>query len=111
MIEVTKKILSEMVSAIVATVNPERIILFGSYARGDAGKDSDLDLLIVEKEPFESGKKRWSEITKIRRALSKFRVPKDLLVYSREELDKWRNSQNHVIAHCLKDGKTIYEQS
>ena len=111
MIEITDQILSEIVTTIVTTVNPERIILFGSRARNNAGQDSDLDLLIVEEEPFKAKRNRWREITKIRKALSRFRIPKDILVYSHNEMDKWRHTRNHVIAHCLQDGKTLYERS
>ena len=110
MVEVTDQLLSEMVDAIVWEVDPERIILFGSYASGSAAPESDLDLLIVESQPFGQSRSRWAEITRIRRALSAFRVPKDVLVYSADEFVKWRHARNHVISRCLRDGKTLYER-
>ena len=45
--QVTDDLLSDMVQAIVAEVDPEQVILFGSRARGDARKDSDVDLVVV----------------------------------------------------------------
>lgn len=45
-------VLQEMVNVIIAEVDPEQIILFGSRARGEARPDSDVDLLVIEREPF-----------------------------------------------------------
>ena len=52
MVPVTDNLLNQMVQAIVAEVDPEQVILFGSRARGDAREDSDVDLVVVEAEPF-----------------------------------------------------------
>jgi predicted nucleotidyltransferase len=98
MIKVTDQILAEMVQAIVNTAHPDRIILFGSAAWGASGPDSDMDFLVVEKEPFGPGRSRRREIHRIRSALSRFRVPKDIVVYSTDEVEKWRHSINHIIA-------------
>jgi len=65
MIEVTDEVLADMVQAIVREVDPERIYLFGSRARGDAREDSDIDLLIVESEPFGPGRSRFEELNRI----------------------------------------------
>ena len=56
MVPVTDKLLDQMVQAIVAEVDPEQVILFGSRARGDAREDSDIDL-VVEAEPFGKNRK------------------------------------------------------
>jgi len=111
MIETTEHILAEITEAIVQEVHPERIYLFGSRARGDARADSDIDLLIVEREPFGPNRTRLREMTRIRRALSQFRASKDILVYSVEEVVKWRHSVNHIISHCLREGKLLYARS
>ena len=110
MIEVTDKVLIDMVQAIVTEVDPERIYLFGSRARGDARADSDIDLLVVESEPFSPDHSRWEEIKRIRKALSGFRIPKDILVYTTDEVTKWQCSINHIIARCLREGKLLYER-
>jgi predicted nucleotidyltransferase len=111
MIEVTEAVLADMVQALVCEVNPVRIYLFGSRARGDARQDSDVDLLIVESEPFGPGRSRFEELNRIHRALSSFRVPKDILVYSSEEFAKWSRSLNHVVGHCYREGKLLYARS
>ena len=111
MIAVTEEVLAEMVEAIVREVDPERIYLFGSLAREDARAESDVDLLIVKREPFGPTRSRWKEITRIRRALSRFRVPKDILVFNADEMAQWQHSVNHIISRCLREGRLIYEQS
>ena len=110
MIDVTERVLSDMVQAIVREVDPERIYLFGSRARGDARADSDMDLLIVESEPFSPDHSRWQEIKRVRRALSSFRIPKDILVYTADEVTKWQYTVNHIIARALREGKLLYER-
>jgi len=111
MIAVTEQVIQEMVKAIVREVDPEAIYLFGSRARNQPGSESDVDLLVVEREPFGSGRSRLEEITRISRALSEFRVPKDILVYTCAEVDYWRDSLNHVVAKCLREGRLLYARS
>jgi predicted nucleotidyltransferase len=111
MIAVTDKLLAEMVEAIVREVDPEQIYLFGSHARGDAREDSDVDLLIVEREPFGSGHSRFQEINRIYWILSSFRVPINILVYSSDEFAKWHHSLNHVVGRYDREGKLLYARS
>jgi predicted nucleotidyltransferase len=81
-------------------VNPEKVFLFGSTARGDAHPDSDLDLLIVEQATFDPHRSRPEELRKIRAALHRFQVSKDIRLYSADEFERWSNSPNHVVARC-----------
>ena len=110
MMVVTEQIVAEIVQAIVDAIDPERIYLFGSRARGGARPDSDVDLLIVEQEPFGPHRSRWQELARIRRALTAFRVPKDILVYSQDEIDKWQHAVNHIVSRGVREGKLLYER-
>lgn len=103
-------LLREMVVAVAQEVQPEAIILFGSHATGQARPDSDVDLLIVEAEPFGEHRDRRNEMTKVWRALARFMVAKDILVYNRDEIEQWRDARNHVIARALREGKVLYGQ-
>jgi len=109
-LKVTDQVLAEMVQAIVREVDPEKIILFGSRVRGEVEPDSDLDLMIVERDEFGKSRNRLDELVRIREALSAFEVPKDILVYSVQEVEEWRDSINHIIASTLREGKVLYER-
>ena len=103
-------LLRRMTAIIVDAADPEQVILFGSRARGDAEADSDVDLVVVEAEPFGPGRDRGAEETRLWRALAKIHVAKDILVYSLEEADHWRDSLNHVLARALREGRVLYER-
>jgi uncharacterized protein len=111
MIEVTDEVLGDMVQAIVREVGPQRIYLFGSRACGEARRDSDVDLLIVVREPFGHGHNRFQEIKRVYLALSSFRIPNDVLLYSSDEFAKWSQSLNHVVGRCSREGKLLYTRS
>lgn len=110
MVSLSEQLIEGMVEAIVEEVEPRRIYLFGSCARGSQTADSDVDLLIVEDEGFGPDRNRWSELQRIRRILRRFRIPKDVLVYSRDEFERWQDSVNHVVAHAVRTGKLLYER-
>ena len=104
------QMLRDIVETTIRAVDPERIILFGSYARGDARPDSDLDLLVVERGPFDRDKTRCSKIRRLRRALWDFPIPMNILVYTENEVAEWQDSVNHVIARSLREGKILYKR-
>ncbi|MGB4333726.1 MAG: nucleotidyltransferase domain-containing protein [Chromatiaceae bacterium] len=105
------KIARDIIDATVGAVAPERIVLFGSRARGDSGPDSDLDLLVVARDSFTPEHTRQGDLRRIRQAIRPFRLPVDVLLYSRDEFDTWRQSSNHVIGRSLREGLTVYERS
>ena len=92
---VTDDLLGRMVRAIVAEVDPEQVILFGSRDRGDHRADSDIDLVVIEAEPFGPGRSRHQELVRLYEAVARFPAPADVLVYSRDDVEYWRDSLNH----------------
>lgn len=100
----------EMLGTIVKTVNPVKVVLFGSWATGKQTRDSDIDFLVVENRSFDENHSRRKEASKLWRALAKFPVSKDILVYSESEIEIWKDSLNHVISRALKEGVVLYEQ-
>jgi predicted nucleotidyltransferase len=104
-------LLRQMVNTIVSEVSPETIILFGSRARGDARPDSDVDLLVVETEPFSPQRSRRKESARLYMALREMSVSKDILLYSREEFDSLKSSLNHVVGRAHREGRQLYGRS
>ena len=98
--------LDEVVRRLVAELDPDRIIMFGSRARGDHRPDSDLDLLLVK----DSSEPRHRRVIRAYRALRGLGIPKDILWYTPDEVADWAGVVNHVISHALKDGRTLYEK-
>ncbi len=101
--------LDQMTAAIVRAVHPLCVIVFGSYARGDTSSGSDVDLLVVEREPFKGRRSRWKEIKTIRSVLRPFKGAKDILVFSQEETARLKHSLNHVVGEAFREGKVLYE--
>jgi predicted nucleotidyltransferase len=107
----TDTALHTMISVIAQTVSPERVLLFGSHARGDATENSDVDLMVILPTLGGSGQSRREITGKLYRELARFKVPKDILIYSHDEVEQWKDSPNHVVAIGLREGRVLYEQS
>lgn len=99
--------INALINKIVKEFNPIKIILFGSYARGTATPDSDVDLLVVM--PIE-GSKREKRI-EIRTALCGMGIAKDIFVAKPEDLGIYKDLMGTVIYSALKEGKLIYERA
>jgi uncharacterized protein len=108
---VIDSLVGDVVAAIVDDADCERVILFGSAAKGGVGPDSDLDLVVVEKETAFRGGSRGVERSLIRRALQRFLVPIDLFLFTPEEMAKWKGAVNHVIAHSQREGLVVYDRT
>jgi len=102
--------IEEIAEAIANAVAPEKIILFGSQARNETTPDSDVDLLVIEREPFGANRSRRAELHRIHEALWDFATPIDVLLYSLDEVAEWSDSLNHIIGQAMRDGKVVYER-
>ena len=103
----TRKDIQRVVSRIVRDFHPERIILFGSHARGEAGPDSDVDLLVVM--PVE-GSKRAKQL-QVRMALPNTRLPVDVIITRPEEF-AWRKDVVGTIEWpASHEGRLLYVRS
>jgi predicted nucleotidyltransferase len=99
-------LLQAMTDTIVNAVAPEEVFLFGSAARGDAGAHSDLDFLIIL--PDTARASRRDAVRTLYTTLSGYPVAKDLLVYTRSDVERWRDVQGHVIEAGLREGRRLY---
>ena len=101
--------IQKMVEVIVREVDPQTVILFGSHARGDARPDSDVDLMIVEDLPFSAQRSRRAEYSRLSMALRQFPFSKDILLFSQQEFDFWKDSPNHVVGRARREGKVLHD--
>lgn len=95
------------VAAIIAEgFRPERIILFGSHARGDAGPDSDVDLLVIMATPL----KPTEQAVRVRQAISeRYRFPMDILVRKPERVALGLREGDFFLIDVLREGVTLFE--
>ena len=97
--------IAEAVALLRRAADPDKIIMFGSYARDEADPGSDLDLLVVE----ESVSDPAAEMVRLMRVLSPLRIPADVLVVSREDFAKWSDTPGHVLFEAATGGQVLYD--
>jgi predicted nucleotidyltransferase len=102
---VSQQQIEQAVQMLAQAVHPAKIILFGSYARGDARQDSDVDFLVVEP----TVPNRRSEMARLRNILRPLRIPVDVIVASEAELREWSHLPGHILYWALKEGKALHE--
>ena len=96
--------ISIMTDRIVSRFDPMRIILFGSQARGDAHRHSDIDLLVVFDDLID---KRETAVD-IRVALADLPVAKDIIVSTPQELERHDTRIGSILCYAQREGKVIY---
>ena len=104
---ISEETIQEATQRLVKVAMPEKIFLFGSYARGDAREKSDLDFLIVKREV----KSRRKEMVHLHDALRTMRIPVDILVVSQSTFDEWANVPGTVIHKAVTEGRLCYVAS
>lgn len=102
-----QEIIQEMVRRIVQRFRPEKIVLFGSYARGTEGPDSDVDLLVVV--PIESSRRQ--KVVEIYTLLAGMGMPKDIIVVTPTDVEKYKDVAGNIIGPALAEGKILYERT
>jgi len=97
--------LAAMLETLVRTFQPEVAYVFGSQARGDATKDSDVDLMLVVTSSDEPGYRRAQAAY---RAIGRHSVPTDILIWTREEFDRRRPNPATLPGTIVREGKVLY---
>lgn len=98
--------IATMTDRIVREFDPIRVILFGSHARGEAGRDSDVDLLVVL--PKVDDQRRAA--VAIRRLLADLPVAKDIVVTTPEEIAARGDLVGTILRPALREGVVVYER-
>ncbi len=97
-------ILDDIIERVVDVAEPEKIILFGSTARGGMGRNSDVDLLIIK-----DGADALEFMTRIYRRLYGVGAAVDAIVVSPQDVERYKDSHSLVIGPALLEGKVVYE--
>ena len=82
-----------------------KIILFGSYARGDANDASDVDLMVVERHV----QSKVEEIVRLRKLLRPLRLPIDVMVVSEQDVKDWGDLPSTALYWAIQEGEVLYE--
>ncbi|MBU4292623.1 MAG: nucleotidyltransferase domain-containing protein [Actinobacteria bacterium] len=99
-------IIKKITDKIKKAVDPEKIILFGSYATGKQKIESDLDILII----MNSNLPRYKRSVPIYKALAGVLIPKDIIVYTPEEVEDWKDVPQAFVTTAVSKGKVLYEK-
>lgn len=102
--KVAKDILDEIIRRVVEVARPERIILFGSAARGKMGPNSDVDLLVIKRGKFDRSRLAgdvYMNLHGVGQAV-------DVILVTPEQVEKYRNTHCLIIAPALREGREIY---
>jgi predicted nucleotidyltransferase len=99
-------LIGDIVRRIVETAQPDKIILFGSRARGDARPDSDFDVLVIK----ESSEPRYRRSVPLYVALANLPAEVEVMVYTPEEIEEWRKVPQAFVTTAVREGTTIYER-
>ena len=101
------QILEEMVRRIVEAYRPDQVYLFGSYARGDNGPDSDFDLMVIVPDHTSEERRRSRLAYQVLWGLG---AAADVIVWPRTRFDERRQLRSSLPATILTEGRLLYER-
>lgn len=101
---VTQEKIQEIAEKIAKEYQPEKIILFGSWAWGEPGPDSDVDLFIIKK----TDKRRLERGVEVERILWGSGIPIDALIYTPQEVENRLRLEDFFFEDVVKNGKILY---
>lgn len=102
----SKETINEIKKRLLSRFDIEKIILFGSYARGDATKLSDVDLLLIANVNYD----RFKMMTDIFRTLGRLGYAFDVIILTSDEFRRLKNIPGTIAKYAFKEGKVLYER-
>ena len=105
--EIDEDLLNQIKDIIFSSINPRKIMLFGSHACGKPHKGSDIDILVVVDQL--DGSRRGMRI-KICRLLREYLIAKDIIVATVEDLEEWKNIPQAFLTQIIEEGRVLYER-
>jgi len=104
--QITPEKVRVVVQRLIQIARPKKIILFGSYVRGDATRDSDLDILVVSSDEVESPRR---ESVRLRNSVSDINMPMDIVVVPYSRFEALREKLGLIYREADRRGKVVYE--
>lgn len=104
---ITDQTISQATQVLAQNFKPEKVILFGSYARGNFNENSDLDLMVIENTVVE----KMAETIKLKKALRFLKIPLDVIVTDASSFNEKKNVPGTVYYWANKEGITLYERT
>lgn len=101
-----RALFDEIASRILDVCSPVRIIVFGSFARGSEGPDSDVDVLVVDDQALQ----RRERSVQIRHAMRGLGIPVDVIVATTSDLERYGDAIGLIYGPALREGRVIYER-
>lgn len=98
--------IDNVVRQIVARLRPQKVIIFGSYAKGTATINSDLDIFVIKDTELPMARRADNLMPMLSQAL----IPVDVHIYTPEEVEEYTKEQFSFISSILKTGKTVFEK-
>ena len=104
---ISKEIINEVTRRLAEGFNPQRIILFGSYARGTADEKSDVDFLVI----CPLRKKRRALILEMNRSLWGLGLARDIVILTQKEFENEKEIPGTIARYAFKEGKLLYDRN
>ena len=104
---IPQKTILEAVDILRKAADPVKIMLFGSYAHGTPSMESDLDILVIERDL----RARRKEMVRLRRLLRPLRIPVDIIVVSEKVFNEWVDTPGNIYYEAASEGRVMYEAS
>ena len=108
---ITSKQIKEVTDIIVEEIQPEKVLMFGSYASGTPDNNSDIDIIVVVNKELEK-KERTEDVVRLnmKTALPNLMFPKDFKMYSLKEFRRLKENKYSFLGSVLKNAKVLYER-
>lgn len=98
-------LIQDATKRLIEAAHPQRIILFGSYARGDFDPGSDLDFLVVLPTVHD----RFAETVRLYGVLRHLGIPVDIVLYSADQVEERKHLRGTMLYHALNEGRVLYD--
>jgi predicted nucleotidyltransferase len=103
---IDKQEIKRVATRIGLAAEAEKVVLFGSHAKGHAGEDSDVDLLVIA----ESQLPRFKRSRSLYKLFRPYPFAMDLVVYTPQEVEKGKRSPVSFVSRVLREGEVVYER-